>query len=134
MDNSEQHDTDNTKTEMMSLSQYYRRLFKFRDSINSTNNGSWTKTAKQLIADGVRAEKENQDVIDWALAIKAELDKKLIELTSAPDDLESALKSQEMLFITLIQVVEKLIGAHEDDADGVQEVMKYMQETIDKMD
>jgi hypothetical protein len=105
-----------------------------RDSINSTNNGSWTKLAKQLIADGVRAEKKNQDVIDWALEVQASLNKKLIEVTSVLGEGESALKSQEMLFITLIQMVEKLVETHEDDADGVQEVMEYMQKTLDKMD
>ncbi|RHZ49630.1 hypothetical protein CDV55_101820 [Aspergillus turcosus] len=105
-----------------------------QDSSNSTHNRAWIKIAKQLIAEGVRAEKEDQDLINTALACKAAIDKKVIELTSAVHGLESALKSREMLSTSVIRMVDKLIEAHKDDADGVQEIIKYMQETIDKMD
>ncbi|RHZ43617.1 uncharacterized protein CDV56_102044 [Aspergillus thermomutatus] len=96
---------------------------------------TWIDITKRLIADGARADKEHQDLVDATLAYKAVVDKRLTDLTSAVSGLDSAMQQLASYtpFANIIRTVESIMEDHNDDPDGVQEVTKELHDTLDKI-
>jgi hypothetical protein len=95
---------------------------------------TWVDATKRLIANGARAEKEHQELVDATLAYRAEVDKTLKDLTSAVSGLDSALQRLVSYtpFQNVMQTVVSIMDDHNNDAAGVQEVTKELYDTINK--
>jgi hypothetical protein len=95
---------------------------------------TWVDATKRLIANGARAEKEHQELVDATLAYRAEVDKTLKDLTSAVSGLDSALQRLVSYtpFQNVMQTVVSIMDDHNNDAAGVQEVTKELYDTINR--